>query len=818
MTAHKKIWLWLLAIVVALILFITFGLPRIGSYYAQRWMLEQGATSAAIEQIRFNPFTGTLAIENVQATFAEGEPVAIGLVATEIHWRSLWSKFIHLNRLFVERANTPIRVSNEQVRVGQLQVWQATPAQESVNEESDATPWQFRLDELQLQDWHLPLTLYGNPAELQIDSFDLAQLDTSQTDTPIHVEFRGKINNDPVIWGTDVTPFAPQPVISGTWQLEQLDLAEFTPFLGEDMQQLRGTLGSDTKLHVEFREQGIFIEQQGDLQLNQFVLPEVFEVEAVNWSGQLTLLLTLEDDVGELDLAGDLDAQAVAPVLPDMDIALDSLRWSGDLAMAALNDVQTLSARSGVTVSSLSVNDGVNSQTGRQLQLQKLTIEPGLQVELGSLSLQDLTLASNQAPDAELVLKRLLLSDVGYAEADGVRIREQQLTDLKLSLGRNEQSEWQLPYMPVASQEKTQSADGDASDPLAIQIDQILLTGDSTISLNDQTVKPVASNVIQIAQLQVQDIETGNASTWANFDLQLRQGDYGKLAFVGKLRQPGVTMDLDMSGDIEQMDLTPWSSYLSSATGYQVKHGVLDSTLDIEVEQGALDAFTEVHLHNLEVERVDASRAQQMEATMSMPLDSALSMLRDDDNNIELKIPVSGDLQSPDFDISNVMNKAIATALKKTTVTYLKYALQPYGALLILGEAVGSQVGKVGFTPVEFDPGQAELNQAAIEYMARLGGILEQRPEMRLQLCGVATVQDLPEEQLAALRKQQDEQASLTLDEDSKATLLAIAEQRAARVKQFLVEKYSVEPGRLFTCLPKYELQPEALPRVDVSL
>lgn len=813
MSTKQKTGLWFLAIVVFLILFVTFALPQIGKYYAKNWLLEQGAEQAEIHKVRLNPFMGRLGIEGFSFQFPEAEPVSIQQLSLEWHWRSLWSRRVHINSLQVAQASTPLLVNDQQIQLGELMIWQATEASAPEQEETVSAPWFVQVDSVQFTDWRVPVRLFETDTGLHIRQLALSALDSSASEQPMHLDFTGDINDDPVKWQTDITAFAEQPVIAGHWQFDGLDLSRFAPLMGEGMAQLRGVLAGDTQLRLLVKEQGVELDQDGNLSLTDFTLPDILTSQSLAWSGKTHLSLTFDDAVGSLELNGSLNSQQLQPVLEGLDVTAGEANWNGELRMPVLNDPDTLSTAAALAFKQLRVADTLNEQSIASAKLVGMKIEPGLQVSMEKVALANIALVTQQYPDADLALQQLQLSGLQYSSA-GLSIQDSSMTDLALAIVRDKQGDWQLPYVAVENDEPETGET--ESKPLPVEIGLFQLTGNNRIVFDDRSVAPSAKNTLLVEQLQVKDIATENKGNWSPFALTLKQGDYGKLDFKGKLRNPGSKMDLEMQSEIKQIDLHAWSSYLASATGYQVAHGMLDSTLDVKVTQGQLDANTEWLLNQLAVERADDTRAQQMEASMSMPLDSALSMLRDGDDNIRLKIPVTGDLQSPDFDISDVMNKAIATALKKTTMTYLKYALQPYGALLMLGEAVGSRAGEVKFAPIEFMPADVTLSSESLDYLTKLGGLLQERPGMQVKVCGIGVLADLTDEQRQLLAQQATDKP--VLDEALKAALLELAGQRAAEVKRQLVEQYGIKPEQIFTCLPNIEFGADALPRVELSL
>ena len=48
---------------------------------------------------------------------------------------------------------------------------------------------------------------------------------------------------------------------------------------------------------------------------------------------------------------------------------------------------------------------------------------------------------------------------------------------------------------------------------------------------------------------------------------------------------------------------------------------------------------------------------------MDLPLDMAISLLQDGEGKIDLKLPIKGDLDNPEFEIKSVVQKAIGNLI-----------------------------------------------------------------------------------------------------------------------------------------------------------
>ena len=232
----------------------------------------------------------------------------------------------------------------------------------------------------------------------------------------------------------------------------------------------------------------------------------------------------------------------------------------------------------------------------------------------------------------------------------------------------------------------------------------------------------------------------------------------------------------------------------------------------MRIKDNVLDGKAELNINQLILVPADKGKMAKMTQQLSMPLDSALSLLRDDNDDIKLGIPVKGDVNSPDFNTSDIINTALGNAMQGTVKNVLKYALQPYGLIFMATEKVYGAATAIKLDSLIFSAGDDSLSADAINYLERIGELMQKRPNLRIRVCGVSTMQDRTTLQLTANTPTQAPQGAET-------ELLTLANNRTATVKSLLISTYNINATRLFTCAPKVELSDDAKtpspPRVD---
>ena len=138
------------------------------------------------------------------------------------------------------------------------------------------------------------------------------------------------------------------------------------------------------------------------------------------------------------------------------------------------------------------------------------------------------------------------------------------------------------------------------------------------------------------------------------------------------------------------------------------------------------------------------------------------------------------------------------------------YALGPYGALAYVGMKVGEKALQVTLPPVVFAPQEVALTPEHVDYLQRIGKILQERSTADLQICPqVASWEFLTEQEKTEMKGE-----IIEVDEKKQDDLLELGQQRAAAVQSLLEKDYGIERNRLLLCDTKIETARDAVPVV----
>lgn len=303
---------------------------------------------------------------------------------------------------------------------------------------------------------------------------------------------------------------------------------------------------------------------------------------------------------------------------------------------------------------------------------------------------------------------------------------------------------------------------------------------DSGADIRDASVKPAYQGRVQIRELNISEISATLAAS-ARPELQkpvqvhavLSLDDYNRIALDTSLtldssHAPEIYPQGNITLRISQLDMVAFNGYLAQAMGYHLEKGMLNLDVDMDMQQARLGGEARILLRNSSFVPEDEATIKRVSKQISMPVDTALDLLRDDNGNVRLTVPVSGDMSSPDFGSGDITAQLSKLALQSAALHYLKQSLQPYGLLLSIASYAGSELMAIRLDALAFAEGQTELNDEQIPQLEKVAQLMHGKTGLELQVCPFVS---------AAEASAQEEQWP------------QLARQRGAVVKAWLAQK-----------------------------
>ncbi|MDO9002754.1 MAG: DUF748 domain-containing protein [Aquabacterium sp.] len=194
--------------------------------------------------------------------------------------------------------------------------------------------------------------------------------------------------------------------------------------------------------------------------------------------------------------------------------------------------------------------------------------------------------------------------------------------------------------------------------------------------------------------------------------------DSAPLLITGQLHPLGPRLYTDIQGSAKGIELTRLTPYAGRYAGYAIEKGTLSVTVRYKVDNGKLEAENHIFLDQLTFgDKVDSPDAT------SLPVQFAVSLLKNSRGEIDVNLPVSGSLDDPEFSVGGIIWRVVVNLLTKAVTA-------PFSLLM------GGGQDELGFVP--FEPGDDDLSDTARQRLDTLVTKLADRPQVKLEATGRA--------------------------------------------------------------------------------
>jgi hypothetical protein len=786
-------WLRRLVISVAIIAGILILIP-VGIQFAIGYILkDQGADQASVDDINLNLFAGSFELSGLNMKVAGSEPASLGHLYANLNMLELVKSRIVVDEISMQGMNIQVnRDSEGNISVNGLKVYANQSGTTNSKPEPTKTsePLAFAINRLSISQIALNYQEPDFQQQLKLSDLKLTNLKSWQPDSTANLQLTMALNQSPVKLSADLNLFDSTRKFKGDVSIQSVAFTPYSKFYRDYLKSLQGQISITTDFDLALNDQ-IHGEINNDIEIKNLDL-EYQRIhqqnELIHWQGKTTLNANLPSNI------------------------------EGKLA---LKNSKTSDTEQKYEMASFS-----------SLDLEDIHYQPQ-SIKLGNIDLQNLIVVNQNEKQQFLNLAQLLVEKLDVQQAEqAIDIQQITLKDpvIQVTLDKDKKPQQLQPLLATldALTAKAESTVPDAPSPAAatepskpfkLHIAQLKLDQPGKIEFADLSVSPNYATTLHLNQINIENISSTEAAT---FTLALKQGDYTTFDIKGSGLLLDPTDQINLKANIKQLDLPPVTAYTSAAMGYGMKSGVVDSDLDIKINKRIIDSMVDLKIDSIEVVETQPKTAEQVTSASGMSIDLAVSTLKDDNNMIDLKLPVKGSLDQPDFDLSLVINKALGKAMQSASLSYLKYALQPFGSLVSLFKLAKAAADHISLPPILFKTNSLALEDQQQELIEKVIKVMKERPELKIKACGISSLADqeaikeelinqekekLKEEQDSPdkVKKAQSETEIVINPEDILQRMKKLADNRAAKVKAQFVGQGSVKPSRILNCLSSTE-------------
>jgi len=406
----------------------------------------------------------------------------------------------------------------------------------------------------------------------------------------------------------------------------------------------------------------------------------------------------------------------------------------------------------------LSIEDKPIGEITTNFQLDKLAVSDALLEKplsgFEQLSINPIVISLNEKTSINVDTVRLVkpYGDVFIAE-DG------QMNLAKLSVEKPEQTTKEPTDPPIQTQEE--------QNPPHIQISKFEIQ-EARFEFTDASQSPHFNSYFDQITGSIENLSS-NLDAQSKVDIQGNLETYGKLVVQGTLNPLSQKPNTDLSINVSNIDLSTASPYSARFAGYLIDKGKLDLNLNYKINDKKLDAENHIFIDQFEFgDSVDSPDAT------SLPLPLAIGIMKNLDGEIDIDLPISGDLNDPSFSVGSV----VLTAFTNLITTIVTSPFSMLGALVEGGDDISS---------VEFLAAQTDLNINQTANIMKLADALKDRPNLNLEIRGIA------DSSIDSTVKQ-----ALTPD-----LLKRLAKDRALTMANVIIKEGGIKKERIFVLEPQ---------------
>ena len=794
-----RLILWFCAVLVVVLCALPIGIR----YGAEYWLNDQPNMSARIGDVDLNLFNGTIKVKDFELHYLDKQVLAAQKVVVKVIWLPLLQHHFYVEKITLEEGVLWLtQAQGEPLVIAGFSLSDDSAQQPPVLEPApeDAAPqWgvhsgQISLKKFQLryQAPHVDMDVVVNRLAIDpIVSWRQEVLSPFSADIVVN---GGGLNLE----GT-LSPFAPHTLVDSSLQLTGFELNTLAPLLDQaGVSEAAGRLDCAVQLNVKKADdeaQAIQLAMDGELKATALqggtVALFVHRLSSL-WAGKIEYIFSSSPQLG---LKGDLSCTDV-----DLDLLAAGLKieqkeisWQGT---GELKD-ESLSLAGNLSLSESAIQDLEKQRQLlkiAQLDLKGLAITGIEQITSDRLELKGLhVFQRSEGADSthSIAIEQTSVVDLALRELNQLHVAKLHLAGLNVDLNRTvsgalDLQEWFSPAQKADGESVDAPQSVDTDSPFTVQCGEIVMDQGSQVRVVDSTMEPPLPVTLGKIELQIADLDSSKPQQPSPLTFTSMVGRYANLDLNGHIKPFMQPIGLELVGSLREFNVTTVSPYSEKNIGYQLQQGQLNLDFTLPIADGMMALDSDIYLKQFRLQALSAEDEANASKGIGLPVNLALSLLRDRDGDIHLQLPVKGDLNDPNLHIGPIIRSALLHTLHNTVML----PLAPLGIVSKAGEMIGLG-NALSFERVVFEPGTAVMAPPSQEYLANVAKLLSERSQLTVAVCGRFTEQDhdvfmLEEKDEDVLRKKRRE----------------LAEERAVAVKEQLLQGAQVEAAQLLLCRP----------------
>jgi hypothetical protein len=250
--------------------------------------------------------------------------------------------------------------------------------------------------------------------------------------------------------------------------------------------------------------------------------------------------------------------------------------------------------------------------------------------------------------------------------------------------------------------------------PIPVAIKKVVFH-DGRADFADLSVQPNFASGIQSIEGTVVGLSS-RADSRAQVDIHGAVDAFSPADITGEVTLLSAVLYTDLRFNFRNIELSIFNPYSGKFAGYDITEGKLTTELHYKLTDRRLDAQ-----HHITIDQLEFGDQTASKDAVSLPVKLAAALLKDRHGVIKLDIPVSGTLDDPDFRLGPIIWKIFVDTLEKVVTS-------PFA---LLGALFG---GGPELQFIDFRPGSADLDPAAVDKIRTMVKALNERPQLKIEV------------------------------------------------------------------------------------
>ncbi|WP_368030175.1 DUF748 domain-containing protein [Arcobacter sp. s6] len=386
-----------------------------------------------------------------------------------------------------------------------------------------------------------------------------------------------------------------------------------------------------------------------------------------------------------------------------------------------------------------------------------------------------------EAKKIDLQIKKLSNSNSGF------KIEKTDLNNpnIAITLPKTNASK---PVTKVVENKKVESNSKDDSAQTKLDIGPININN-ALFSFEDKNLPVPFKTVVTKLNGKISEFKNTKSST-TTLNVNGVVDKYGVAKITGIVHPTNIKVLTDINMIFNNIAISNFTPYSGKFVGREINSGKLDMDLKYNIEKSNLDAK-----NNITISKLELGKSVQSPDAVSLPLDVAVTLLKNSQGIIDIKLPVSGNVDDPTFSIGSIVWNAFVNLMTKAVTA-------PFSLLGAIFNFSPDEINSV-----DFDLAHDEITPIQKETLDKISQILTAKQDLAIK---ISASYDKQKEEYAlkekkylednpkdATLKKEDLEKEVIKEKAELKELEEIAKNRILNIKNYLIKEKKIDSKQI---------------------